>query len=297
VITVFPKEDFLLAGYITACWTGARFFPYFHNTYLENRRGLALAFARWLQRRVFERAERVLVISGGMLDLYRARYPGTKFSLLPHSFSEKVPAFVPPPSPRSNLNLILMGNINESCRDAAVRISSAVARLPDTKLLLLSGTPRPILGRLGMLHDRVRFATVSRDALLEELKRGDVVVLPHGFDGGLARDEYQTIFPTRTIEYLICGRPILAHAPPNCYLSRFLKRENCALLVDVPDVRAVMEGIERLRADADLRSRLVRNALRTAHMFQASHVADTLRGYLDVPNPAVGTIHMVTPAR
>lgn len=59
IVTVFPKEDFLFVGYLTACFTRARFFPYFHNTYLENRAGLALAFARWFQRRVFAKAERL----------------------------------------------------------------------------------------------------------------------------------------------------------------------------------------------------------------------------------------------
>src|ERR1700730_9104372 len=35
LLVVFPREEFLLAGYLAARWTGAQLFPYFHNTYVE----------------------------------------------------------------------------------------------------------------------------------------------------------------------------------------------------------------------------------------------------------------------
>jgi glycosyltransferase involved in cell wall biosynthesis len=281
IVTVYPKAEFLFAGYLTACWAGAKFFPYFHNTYVENRSGLALAFARWLQHRVFESAERVLVISEGLAELYRTRYPGVGVSVLPHSFGEDLPSFEIPPVPQSRISLIMSGNVNESCRDAALRISRAVAQLPGATLLLLSGTHVSMLAQLGMIHEQVQHATVSRDRLLAELKKADIVVLPHGLTGAAPAEEYQTIFPTRTVEYLICGRPILAHAPPNCYLTRFLKKHQCALVVDTPDTDAIVEAIERLREDADLRIRLVRNALDAAREFQGQRVAATLRRYLE----------------
>jgi glycosyltransferase involved in cell wall biosynthesis len=285
IIAVFPKEEFLFAGYLASCWTGARFFPYFHNTYLENRRGLALFFARWLQSRVFAKAERVIVISEGLKDLYGARYSGVEFFVLPHSFNEDVPPFVAPPPPRSPLSLALSGNINESCRDAAFRISQAAARYPDATLQILSGTPRSVLALLGMLHAKVRHATVSRETLLAELSRADILLLPHGFGGADAPEEYLTIFPTRTIEYLISGRPILAHAPANCFLTRFLKEHNCALVVEEPDCGAIVDAIELLRNDTALRGRLVRNALTAAHGFRAPRVASMLRDLLErTPN-------------
>jgi glycosyltransferase involved in cell wall biosynthesis len=288
IISVFPKEEFLLAGYLTACWTGARFFPYFHNCYVENRKAIGLLSARWLQSRVFARAERVLVISEGLAELYRARYPAVDIFVLPHSFNEDVPAFVPPPAPRSPPSLVLSGNINESCRDAAVRVSQAVAQHPNATLKLLSGTAPSVVARLGMLHARVRHATVTREVLLSELSGADIVVLPHGLSGAAAPEEYQTIFPTRTIEYLICGRPILAHAPADCFLTRFLKEHDCALVVDQPSCAAIVDAIECLRTDAELRSRLVRNALRTAQAFRAPKVAANLRQHLAGAESKIG---------
>jgi glycosyltransferase involved in cell wall biosynthesis len=96
----------------------------------------------------------------------------------------------------------------------------------------------------------------------------------------LSDAEYQTIFPTKTIEYLICGRPILAHTPPNCFLTRFLQQWDCALIVEEPTVDAVVAAIARLRSDKALRDRLVGNALKAAEQFQAEHVAAHLRKML-----------------
>ena len=280
VLVVFPREEFLLVGYLAAAWSRAKLFPYFHNTYVENRRGLSLNFARWLQARVFTKASHVFVMSEGMVQLYRERYPQLRCSALPHSFNEALPDFAPPPEPRFPLRFVICGNINESCRDATVRVCQAIAQLDGAALTFLSGTASAFLQRLGVLRPGVRHETVSRDQVVQRLREGDVVVLAHGLGGGMSTEEYRTIFPTRTIEYLICGRPILAHAPAECYLSRFLREHDCALLVTEPSVAALRAAIERLQADPALRDRLVRNALRAAEMFQAPRVADLLRRHV-----------------
>lgn len=277
LVVVFPNEEFLLAGYLTAVLTGAKLYPYFHNTYREARKGLSFLFACWLQARVFSRASHVFVMSQGMVELYRERYPDLDCSALPHSFNESLPDFSPPPEPGSTLHLVISGSIHEVCLDAAVRVGKAISQAEHCSLTLLSGTPRRYLQSIGLLHDGVRHESVSRDDLIMRLKEADIVVLPHGFSGRFSCEEYRTIFPTRTIEYLICGRPILAHSPKNCYLTRFLKQNRCALVVDEQSIPALLEAISRLRTDAQLRSDLVRNALGAAANFHAPRVAKTLR--------------------
>jgi glycosyltransferase involved in cell wall biosynthesis len=280
VLAVFPKEEHLLIAYLVAMRTGAALYPYFHNTYVENRSGAALRFGCWLQDRVFARSRHVFVMSRGMEELYRGRYPGLRCSALPHSFNDPLPERAQVPPPGSPLRLVISGSINESCRDAAVRAGAAIASVPDARLTILSGTPRAQLERLGMLGPGVEHGIVSRDALLARLREADIAVLPHGFRGGVSEAEYATIFPTKTIEYLICGRPILAHTPPDCFLTRFLREQDCALVVDQPESAAVVSGIERLRRDEGLRERLVRNALRAAEAFQAPRVAAAFREVL-----------------
>jgi glycosyltransferase involved in cell wall biosynthesis len=282
IVVVFPNWEFLLVAYLTAVLTAAKLYPYFHNTYVEQCRqgSLHRRFAQWFQSRLFARAEHIFIISEGLLELFRERYGGLKCSALLHSFNETLPEFKPLPQAGRPLRLIIFGNINESCREATVRVCSAISQEREAELTILSGTAREYLRQLGILRNGVKYETVPHDLIVKRLGEADLVVLPHGFSGNCPPEEYNTIFPTRTIEYLICGRPILAHCPPNCYLTRFLEQHGCALIVSEPHVRAVVAAIKRLCADASLRSALVRNALRTAEMFHAPRVAATFRSLL-----------------
>ncbi|HEX2054969.1 MAG TPA: hypothetical protein VHF07_00655, partial [Nitrospiraceae bacterium] len=58
IVVVFPCEEYLLAGYIVAKLTGAAFFPYFHNTYVEQCESDSLhaRIAAWFQSKVFRAA-------------------------------------------------------------------------------------------------------------------------------------------------------------------------------------------------------------------------------------------------
>jgi glycosyltransferase involved in cell wall biosynthesis len=219
-------------------------------------------------------------MSEGMTDLYRERYPLLSCSALVHSFNEDLPEPCPPPPPAAPLRFVLSGNINASCADASTRLAAAVSSVNGT-LTILSGSPKAHLQRLGMMRAGVRHETVSRDLLLHRLREADIVLLAHGFTGGLSEEEYQTIFPTKTIEYLICGRPILAHAPAECYLTRFLREHECALIIDKADQDAIVAAIRYLSENAELRASLVRNAVRAARQFHAPRVAASLRSVLE----------------
>jgi glycosyltransferase involved in cell wall biosynthesis len=287
VFVQFPDASFLLAGYLTARVTRAKLFPYLHNTYVENRRGLGLRVARWLQKKVFQRASHVFVMSDGMVELYRRNYPDLhNCSALVHSFTEPIPAFEEPPVPGSPVKLVFFGNVNESCRDAAQRIVQAVRQIDDARMTFLTSTSPSYLARVGLLSDRVDCCFVPEAEVPRRLGEADILALPHGFTGGLSAQEYQTIFPTKTIPYLISRRPILAHSPPGCFYTRFLKQTGCALVVEDPDVGALVKAVQSLRSDPDLRRGLVRGALATAERFHISRVFAELRSRMQEAGPA-----------
>jgi glycosyltransferase involved in cell wall biosynthesis len=216
-------------------------------------------------------------MSEGMVEYYRQAYPGLSVSALLHTFTEPLPAFVPPPEPAPRLRLAFSGCITDSCLDALSRIIMAVRDLEWVDFTFHTPTSPSVFRGLSPLPRHWQFTPLSRERLLAALRQADVLILPHGFEGSFAPIEYETIFPTKTIEYLISGRPILAHSPPNCFLTRFLKEHACALLVEEKSVPALKEALLRLRGDGQLRSQLVRAGLKTAEMFQAGRVADRLR--------------------
>jgi glycosyltransferase involved in cell wall biosynthesis len=276
IVAVYPKTQFLLAGYLAARLTGCKLFAYLHNTY-DGLAGINFHFSSWVHELVFRRAEHVFVMSRGMSELFERRFPGVRQSPLVHSFNEPIPEFQGPPAVGSPMRLIFCGNLT-SCADAASRLAEAIAGTPNASLAILSGDDPARLRELGLMRPGTTCETVSRDEIPRRLRQADIVLLPHSFAfPPRARDDFLTIFPTKTIEYLFCGRPILAHTPADCFLTRFLLENDCALVVDRPDVDALTGSIQRLRNDAALRQRLVCNALKTAEQFLACNVAAEFR--------------------
>jgi glycosyltransferase involved in cell wall biosynthesis len=281
VLATYPDEIYLLTAYVVASLTRKPLYLYFHNTYLEHAR--FNPFAGWLQPRAFARARHVFVMSEGMEALYRRYYPDLVCSPLLHSFNEPIPnieALLPLKIADNSLCLALSGAVNASNSGAVRHIAQAVREMTDVQFTIYSRTDPHYLAQLGFDGPQFSIRTLSRDELLKQLAMADILVLPHGFSDKESVEEIQTIFPTRTIEYLISGRPILAHVPQDCFIADFLRQYECALLVTEPDIHALQEGIRRLKTEASLREQLVRNALVAATQFQASQVASHLREIL-----------------
>ncbi len=61
-------------------------------------------------------------------------------------------------------------------------------------------------------------------------------------------------------EYLASGRPVLAHAPADSYVTWNLREHGCGIVVDEPDASKLADAIRRLMDDGELRRRLTENA-------------------------------------
>lgn len=278
VVAVFPDEYYMLAAYLVARRRGLPFLPWFHNTFLENRSGLRRRLANRLQPRFFSAADRVLVISDGMAEALDEIYPETQFVPLVHGFD--LPPSLPEPADFSMrpLRLVFTGHLNASCFDATARLARVLVDRDDVELHTYSSTSESIFARAGLRGDNViHHGIVPLDRLMREIAASHVNILPHGLEGARSDVEFRTIFPTRTIPLLYSGRPILAHSPPDSFLTRFLRERDCALIVDQPDEARIERALERIAHDESCRDRLVRNAWDASRLFDVRRVADRLR--------------------
>jgi glycosyltransferase involved in cell wall biosynthesis len=278
ILGVYPDEIYLFAAYLISLITGKPLYLYFHNTYLEHRRANMLA--QWLQPRVFKHARHVFVMSKAMQKLYHSYYPGLVCTPLTHSFNETPPDLGMSPSPDTigkPLRVALSGGVNASNEGAVEHIAAAVKSLSDVELWIYTRTNEAYLKQLGMDGDQFHLTTMSRDDLIIELQKADILFLPHGFSKRESAEEIETIFPTRTIEYLIAGRPILAHVPEQCFIGDFLRENECALIVTDPNPEILKQAVTHLGTDMALRQRLVQNAMLAARQFYAPVVAQHLR--------------------
>ncbi|HVU88614.1 MAG TPA: hypothetical protein VHD36_14940 [Pirellulales bacterium] len=286
ILAIFPNEYFLLASYIAAKQLQLPLYPFLHNTYIENRTGRLLRLAKWLEPRVFRTAPVVFVANDGMRAHYEKIHPGLRFESLVHTFNEPIPEYEAPPAPGNPVKLAFQGNLNESNIDAARRLAEIVNRREDYVLTTYSGTPDWFFAKVGVCGPRIKHTRVASNKVVEALRGEDILLLPHGLTGGLSQVEYDTIFPTRTVPNLLAMRPIVAHSPPNCNFTRWLKETDCAEVIDQPDSAALEQAIERVRHDAARREQLVRNGLAVVGMFHAPVVAGKLKRIVAETMPA-----------
>ena len=89
-------------------------------------------------------------------------------------------------------------------------------------------------------------------------------------------DELSTIFPTKMIEYLAVGRPIVAHCPENYCLAKFINQYKCGLVLGDPTHEGIISDLRKLN-DATFRETISQNALKTIDLFNKLDIQTTFR--------------------
>ena len=279
VLGVYPDEYYCYAACLAAKQAGVRFSTYFHNTYIDNE-AIDATRGNKIQPVLLESSEFVFVISDGLKRFYQRQYGLDNVITLVHTF-EDLPAAEQPReslSEKDSVSLVLIGNFNQSNIEATRRLVDAVSQSDRYRIYMYTHVPIALLKMRGIDTSRIQHMGYIDDAnLIVELRKYDIAVLTHGFDGGYGPIEYETIFPTRTIPMLLCGRPILVHSPPNAFLTEFTKHHHFGHLVDVKDKEALIQGLDRISNDTSYATDLTQTASKTVMRFHGANVASVLR--------------------
>lgn len=277
VIAVFPEELFSYAAYLSAKKNKLTFIPYFHNTYLENRNGINLRIAKKIQPKLFS-ADKVLVTSDGLRKFYEKKYPNVSFDVLRHFLFEPI-LKTPLNSKTDKITFFFLGTINDSNLDATRFFCDTIKGHSTIHLNISSSVPQNILKRNGILNENVHYLGFVEN-LEDEYAKSDFMLLTHGFSGGFSDEEYETIFPTKTVEMLRSGKPIFALSPENSFLTDFIKERECALLTTVKDKNEVLEKIVNLKSNLDQKLLLIKNAQKTFELFNPKNAKEVLNKYI-----------------
>ncbi|MEM6963158.1 MAG: glycosyltransferase family 4 protein [Bacteroidota bacterium] len=283
VIGVYPNPFYCHAACIAAKELGVPFSSYFHNTYVENV-AITDPQAPAIQAEIFAQSEFVFVMSKGMQKFYEEKYQLKKFIPLVHTFDE-FPSTSSltgiPGEDKSKYKLVAIGNFNESNLDATRRFIEAIKSDPRYQLSLFTHVPKVLLKNRGIDVEVIDYqGFVSPDEVHERLQNYDICVLTHGFTGGYGAVEYQTIFPTRTIPFLLSGKPILAHSPDGSFLNDFILENKCAVLVAEKSTDAILAGLEKITKRASYQKELVAASQKTAAQFYGKKVVAKLKNTL-----------------
>ncbi len=98
------------------------------------------------------------------------------------------------------------------------------------------------VSRDGIAGERVEVGyEADYERLLKRLSDCDLLYLPLAFFDapGATTDSLQYAFPTKSLDYLVGGTPVLVHCPDSFELSRFFVGHKCGHVVNEPGAEAV----------------------------------------------------------
>jgi glycosyltransferase involved in cell wall biosynthesis len=177
--------------------------------------------------------------------------------------------------------IVFTGAIYDAQAEALRRLVRALDRpeLAGARLHLRSQLPPEIVAESGIeAGPRVTLAAASVEESLAAQRAADVLFLPIAFDANEA--VRRTASPSKLPEYLAAGRPILVHAPPDAYVTRYAREHGFAEVVDVPDEAALAAAVRRLATDEALGAQLVAAARETLRRHEVPAVAERFRAAL-----------------
>ncbi len=263
----------LPAGYFASRAARVPFYAYIFDDY--GRKWLPpaeSAFARHIEPRVLRGAAGIIVPNEFMRDELRARY-GVK-SIVIHNpcdvaqyenaetHDARTAGAWLSSTPETNFRIVYTGAVYDAHYDAFRNLLAALDLLPPdagAKLHVYTSFDHEKLMAQG-LTGAVEYHPHGEPQGMPRLQReADALFLPLSFASPYP-EVVRTSAPGKLGEYLAARRPVIVHAPADSFVSWYFRQHECGLVVDESDPAKLAEAIERLRADADLRARLSRNA-------------------------------------
>jgi glycosyltransferase involved in cell wall biosynthesis len=251
----FPSSAFLVAACQAAEDLDLPMTVYFDILWQELPE-CDMRLARKYERRILERADSRFAITEFAAD-YLSKKHGLHVDFLPHTIdvANKVDGFQAIPSGVRPSIHFCGGIYPVMNQDAVVRLVDAARRAKSQPQIDLCAPGLP--AELRERGQQARY--LPRAELRAAQRRSAIQFLPLAFDSSRPLTVRHN-FPTKAMEYLCSGRPILVHAPADCYLTWLARKEGFALVVDRPDVEELAAAVDRLIADQSLQQELVANA-------------------------------------
>ncbi len=281
----FPDPVFAIAGWMVARQLNIPHVVYFDITWKNNpgRRYRQMAF---MQGRIARSATDCFAITDVLCEEVGA-IAGREVQLLPHTITE-LPEAAPTLAPVEAVeNVIhLAGTLYPAMNiDAVQRLVRVLPKLPGHPRLDIFGrNDEAHLRRYGLMQEGVNAGLVSRHELFAAQRRSRMLYLPFSFERK-NEDMIRSNFPTRAMEYLVSGVPILVHAPRDSQLSRWAREHGWGLVIDEEDDDALRAGASRLLTDEDLRASLVAKAFDFVAQRNARTWSERLQRALGLTTP------------
>jgi len=271
IIGIYPDYLFLKLAYDASKALKLPLFCYLHDTIAEGLDDTQFRYkAISLQEKIFKESIHIWVMSEGMKNLYLDKY-NLHVDVLEHSYPEKRIEREYNSNIAKN-NLFWGGAVYRINKNSLKRVFNCAANL-NMEIEVAANISLNFFNKNGFQFNRLKITNYTREEYIKTICVKGILVLALDWpeESPVHKDELATIFPTKTIEYLHSGRPILIHCPDNYFLAQFFLKYDCGLVISSRDINSLEYGIKSLSDDA-LNERIVKNAISASKIFDHERI-------------------------
>jgi glycosyl transferase family 4 len=236
ILTVLYSERWVASGYALSKLSGLPWVLYVHDLFLEqaeHRGGVEAALARWLEPRALK-GPTVIALSKAISDRYRRKY-GIDAPVVRQIATRARASFVPRARAASDsVTVGFAGAIYDNNRELMTQLAEATKADARIHLKLWTDAQPPVLQSLGLVGERVTVQFErDYDSLIAQLGKCDLLYMPLSFADtpSLPRALLEDALPSKAIDYLVAGPPLLVHCPADYELGRFFAERGAAHLL------------------------------------------------------------------
>jgi colanic acid biosynthesis glycosyl transferase WcaI len=212
------------------------------------REGLALRTAQRLERFVYRRADRIVVISNAFRENLLAKgVPAWKVAHIYNPYSRELGNRRVADNGAGPARILYMGNMGFSQNlPALVRAFELSPALDDDARLILAGTgelARAVAAEVR--SERVELPGLLLEELEPELERATIGLVPQRPDV----DEFN--LPSKLMNLMARGVPVLASVSPSSEIARIVRESGAGWVVDAADPDGFPRALRGILADPD----------------------------------------------
>lgn len=270
----FRDETSLFIGYILHLLTRKPLNLYFFDLYLENYpKGLSHLFAKWLFTKVLRRAKNIFVLTDGMAEYFSEQY-GVVSKILPH-IAEKMPMVMHKQNQKfensEQITIGYVGSVNSNRIYSLIKIYDLIRDSNNYKLDVFTTTPEEYFDLNGLHGPRISIMRIMNQIELNvAISKCDVLYLPDKMPNAIASIQNYTGFPTKAIDYLISGVPILVHTNEGSNTQSFFLKNDCGIVCT--EDADLLHQLQRISKDRKRRQALRSNGAKALEQFSGGQV-------------------------
>ena len=261
----------LPASLLAARRAGVPFYAYLfdHYSYREWRDAAKRFWARRYEPWLMKSADGLIAPNEVLRDDLRERF-GVEATVIHNSFDISPYRAAASDARVSNgvddtddasRGIVYTGDIYEAHYDAFRNLLDALERLGREDVKLHAYTPRNAeeLAREGLRGRMVLHAPRDPSEIPRVQRGAGALFLPLAFNSPYP-ELVRTSATTKLGEYLAAGRPVIAHAPHDSFISWYFREHECGVVVDRLDPARLAEALARVLDDDALRENLAARA-------------------------------------